>query len=63
MTSFFDQDQVYRYPYGLLNFLRQAVQKDPFSIPELVHIRFLMHFLLFMQLTLTGNQSWINYNL
>jgi len=26
-------------------FLRQAVQKDPFSISELVHIRSLMHLL------------------
>jgi len=29
------------------NFLRKAVQKGPFSIVELVHIRFLMHLLLF----------------
>jgi len=36
------------------NFVRQAVQKGPFSISELVHIRYLIHLLL----SVTGNSHW-----
>jgi len=41
-TSFYRSFYIVSY-----NFHRQAVQKVPFSISELVHIRFLMHLLLF----------------
>jgi len=44
------------------NLLRQAVQKGPFSISELVNIRFFSALTSF-QLTLTGNNKSLRYNI